>query len=142
MLPRIPALLTRASMRPNASQAICTDLSTVGPSAVTSSSTATALRLLGSAVELEEEVARPLISSQRDLSRPTRREAATTRHPARARSRQKSRPKPDEAPVTITTLSGSSHHGSRWSLLWPSMAGFWLSKIERTYKQITTRFRN
>ncbi|RRT52687.1 hypothetical protein B296_00022806 [Ensete ventricosum] len=46
----------------------------------------------------------PLISSQRDLSRSVRREAAMIRQPALARSRPWPQPMPEEAPVTITTL--------------------------------------
>nr|GMD41845.1 hypothetical protein B296_00022806 [Ipomoea batatas] len=82
-----------------------------GPSAVTSSSMATAR---SGAPELGSPEPTPLISSQSDLSRSTRRSAAMTRQPALAKSRLISRPIPDDAPVTIATLPVRSHHGSRW----------------------------
>nr|CAB3481402.1 unnamed protein product [Digitaria exilis] len=92
-------------MRPNASQALCTAASRTEPPAATSSSTATA-RGPASAAEA-------LISSQSEWRRSARRAAATTRQPARARSRQKSRPMPEEAPVTSTTWPSSLLQGGR-----------------------------
>ena len=91
-------------MRPKASQALCTAASRTEPPAATSSSTATARGPWAAASEA-------LISSQSERSRSARRAAATTRQPARARSRQKSRPMPEEAPVTSTTCPSILLHG-------------------------------
>lgn len=102
-IPLTPALLTNASIRPNASHALSTDASIAGLLALTSSSTATARR---------SEVPYLLIWSQRDWSRSIRRAAAMILQPASAKSRQHSRPRPEEAPVTITTLPVKSVHGS------------------------------
>lgn len=112
----MPALLTKASMRPKASQASWTEFWMVGPSAHTSSSTATALRILVPSTVEEEEVGIEksswLIWSQRDLRRSIRRAAATIKEPDLARSRHNSRPRPEDAPVTMTTLPCRSSHGS------------------------------
>ncbi len=124
--PLTPALLTKASIWPNASQPFCMDFSMVGPSALTSSSRATArseLELVGldseEEEEEEEEEERLLIWSQSDWSRSTRRAAAMILQPALARSRQNSRPIPADAPVTNTTLPfSSSSHGSNAISLW------------------------
>lgn len=101
ILPLKPALFTKASMKPKDSQAFLTDFSMLFPSALISSSTAMAV---GVGREEEEERLRRLISSQRDWSLSIRRAAAMTLQPALARSRQNSRPRPEEAPVTMTTL--------------------------------------
>ena len=103
MEPRTPALLIKTSMRPKASQALCTAASRAEPPAATSSSTATARG--------PSAAAEALISSQSERRRSARRAAATTRQPARARSRQKSRPMPEEAPVTSTTWPSSLLQG-------------------------------
>lgn len=92
---------------PNASQAFCTDFSIANPPLHTSSSTATALIVFGSAADW-------LISSHKDLRRWMRRAAATARQPALANSRQNSLPKPEDAPVTRTIFPFRSCHGSIW----------------------------
>lgn len=96
-------------MKPKDSQAFLTDFSMLFPSALISSSTAMALGR-----EEDEETLRQLISSQRDWSLSIRRAAAMTLQPALARSRQNSRPRPEEAPVTMTTLPWRQFQGSRW----------------------------
>lgn len=126
MLPRIPALLIKESILPNAAQAFSTEAWMVGPLALTSSSTATALswsRLRS--FELEEPI-RLLISSQSDWT-------VTLLQPALAKSRQNSRPKPDDAPVTITTLFSSRSHGSNTlaTLVWLSILSF--TKLFKLY---------
>lgn len=109
----MPALLIKASIRPKASQAFRTEFWIVGPSADKSSSTATALRMEEEEDDDEGIVKlRLLIWSQRDLRRSTRRAAATMKQPDLARSRQNSRPSPDDAPVTITTFPWRSTHAS------------------------------
>lgn len=105
MVPRTPALFTNPSIRPNASHALCTEAAMAGSSALTSSSIATDRTADGS------EAPDPLISSQRDLNRSVRRAAAMTRQPAFARSRHRSRPMPEDAPVTMTTLPSKLLHG-------------------------------
>ena len=119
-LPLMPALFSKASIRPKASQAFWTEAPIEEPSLVTSSSTATARRG-GSAFGGRFEWVRLLISSQRDLSRSTRRAAATILQPALARLRQNSLPRPEEAPVTMTTLPSRSCHGSRWFATWDAI---------------------
>lgn len=102
-LPLTPALLIKASIEPKAVQARSTLAAMAGPSEVTSSCTAMARHGPPSIA---------LIWSQRDLRRSVLRAAATTLQPALARSRQNSRPRPEEAPVTMTVLPERWDHGS------------------------------
>jgi len=104
IIPLIPALLIKVSIWPKASHAFCTDLSMVLASAETSSSTATTARRVPY---------RLFIWWQREWRRSRWRAAAMILQPAFARSRQNSWPRPEEAPVTNTTLSSSLCHGSR-----------------------------
>jgi len=119
-LPLTPALLINASICPKASHAFCTYFSIAPPSAATSSSTATARSLPSF----------PLISSHNDCKRSTRRAAAITRHPALARSRQKSRPIPADAPVTRTTFPARSCHGSNCFAMLKKMKWIWEMNVE------------
>lgn len=87
-LPRRPALLIKTSMRPKASQALCTAASTAHPPGATSSSTATANVWLATAA------AEALISSQRERRRrrgARRRRPGSPRVPGRGRNRGRGR---------------------------------------------------
>ncbi|KAL6988037.1 hypothetical protein U1Q18_013784 [Sarracenia purpurea var. burkii] len=113
-------------MVPKASQAFCTADSMSGPSALMSSSIATARGVAAAnrlRLETPESGSR-LISLHRDASRSIHRAAAMIRQPALARSRQNCKPMPDEAPVTIrsiTTLPSKLLHGSSGIDTWPAI---------------------
>lgn len=139
ILPLTPALLIKTSILPKASQAFATVASIFAALELTSSSRGTA-RARPYPVSFDSaEPIRLLISSQSDCKRSTRRAAAMILQPAFAKSMQNSRPSPDDAPVTITTLLFSSSHGSKLAASSFLLADISVLEIEVGWSNLNSR---